>query len=100
MAYAVELTEYAESFLLDNVTSERVLERIERSVEMLAEYPEAGPSYNPDYAAARPPFPCRYLPLSGTPFTLYYLTDDEAQLVTVFDIEWTAGDLRARFTFV
>ena len=80
MAYAVELTEYAESFLLDNVTSERVLERIERSVEMLAEYPEAGPSYNP--------------------FTLYYLTDDEAQLVTVFDIEWTAGDPRARFTFV
>ena len=100
MAYAVELTDYAESFLLDNVTSERVLERIERSVEMLAEYPEAGPSYNPDYAAARSPFPCRYLPLSGTPFTLYYLTDDEAQMVTVFDIEWTAGDPRARFTFV
>lgn len=100
MAWRAELSAYAEAFVLRNVTSERVLARIESAVEMLREYPEAGPAYSPDYPAARPPFPCRYLPLSDTPFTLFYLVDTERQAVTVFDIEWSAGDPRHRFAFV
>ena len=100
MAWHAELTEYAEAFILENVTSERVLARIEGSVEMLREYPEAGALYSPDYPVAQPPFPCRYLPLSDTPFTLYYLVDAESQTVTVFDIEWTAGNPRRRFALV
>ena len=100
MAYSVKIAEYAETFILENVTSERVLRRIEDVAEMLGEYPSAVPQYNPDYAAARPPFPCRFLPLPDTPFTLYYLKDDDAREVIIFDIEWTAGDPRRRFSFV
>ncbi len=95
--FKVELTNSAELFLLENVTREETLARIEGSVRMLAEFPLAGPEYRPDYPAATPPFPCRYLPLPGTPFTLYYLVDETRSLVQVIDIEWTAGDPRRRF---
>ncbi len=95
--FKVELTDSAELFLLENVSREETLARIERSVEMLAEFPFAGPEYLPDYPAATPPFPCRYLPLSGTPFTLYYLVDEQRSLVQVIDIEWSAGNPKKRF---
>lgn len=98
MACRVELTEYAEQFISENVLTERVLGRFDDAVEMLAAYPYAGPAYAPTYPAATPPFPCRYYPLSDTPFTLYYLVDEERELVVVFDVEWSAGDPARRFS--
>ncbi len=95
--FKVELTDSVELFLLENVSREETLARIEQSVGMLAEFPFAGPEYRPDYPAATPPFPCRYLPLSDTPFTLYYLIDVQRALVQVIDIEWSAGDPKKRF---
>lgn len=97
MAYQVELTEYAEAFIMENISTERVFRRIEQAAQMLAAYPSAGAAYAPAYPAATPPFPCRYLPLADTPFTLYYTKDDEAEIVTIFDIEWSAGDPCRRF---
>ena len=35
MAYSVKIAEYAETFIIENVTSERVLRRIEDVAEML-----------------------------------------------------------------
>ena len=95
--FKVELTDSVELFLLENVNREETLARIEQSVGMLAEFPFAEPEYRPDYPAATPPFPCRYLPLSGTPFTLYYLIDEQRALVQVIDIEWSAGNPKKRF---
>ena len=95
--FKVELTNSVEPFILENVGREETLARIEQSVGMLAEFPFAGPEYLPDYPAATPPFPCRHLPLSGTPFTLYYLVDEQRSLVQVIDIEWSAGDPKKRF---
>lgn len=97
MAYQLELTQYAEDFLAANVTTERVLLKIEEVANLIAAYPNAGVSYNPDYVAARPPFPCRYFPVGDTPFTLYYIKDDGKEKVVVFDVEWSAGDPRRRF---
>ena len=70
---------------------------LEWAVEMLSAFPSLGPVYDPEYIAARPPFPCRYLPLPDTPFTLYYTVDEAALRVTIIDIEWSAGDPRKRF---
>lgn len=97
MAYQLELTQYAEDFLTENVTTERVLAKIEEATDLIAAYPSAGVFYNPDYQAAVPPFACRYFPVSDTPFTLYYIKDDDEQKVVIFDIEWSAGDPRRRF---
>lgn len=97
MPYAVEMSDWALDFIDKHVTRETVFARIEWAIDILGEYPAFGPSYEPGYAAARPPFPCRYLPLSDTPFTLYYVKDDESKKVTIIDIEWSAGDPLKRF---
>lgn len=97
MAWRLLITDGAKEFIRANVSKERVLEKIEDSMGLLAEYPGAGPAYMPSYAAALPPFPCRYFPVSDTPFTLYYVLDEDAETVTVIDIEWSAGDPKKRF---
>lgn len=96
-SYEVLLTGYAEEFLAENVRGARVLARVEDVLSLLADYPRLGPAYDSDYTAARPPFPCRRLPVSDTPFTLYYTVDDDAHAVTVFDVEWSGGDPTRRF---
>ncbi len=98
MRCEVLLTQSAEEFVEKNVTSERVLARIERACDLLADYPDMGTPYQASYPAAQPPFPCRTLALPDTPFTLYYLHDDEQ--VVVFSIEWSAGDPKKRFRLV
>lgn len=97
MSYNVEITDYASDFIEQNVALESVLRRFEWAVEMLSAFPSLGPVYDPEYIAARPPFPCRYLPLPDTPFTLYYTVDEAALRVTIIEIEWSAGDPRKRF---
>lgn len=95
--FEVLLTDYAETFLDENVLLERTLSRIEEAIQLLGAYPFAGSDYCPDYPAARPPFPCRHLHVSDTPFTLYYLVDEGTHTVTIFDVEWSSGDPRKRF---
>lgn len=98
MAYLVRLTEYAEGLLTEWITSERVFEKVEHTADLLAQYPALGHAYDPRCAAAAPPFPCRCIAVSDTPFTLYYLIDGDAQTVTIISIEWSAGDPAKRFT--
>lgn len=97
VAYVVELTEYAEGLLVERVTSERVLEKIEHTTDLLSQYPALGRAYDPQYAVAVPPFPCRCMAVADTPFALYYLIDDEAQTMVIISIEWSAGDPTKRF---
>lgn len=97
MGYNVEITDYAANFIEQNVALESVLRRFEWAVEMLSTFPFLGSVYDPEYITARPPFPCRYLPLPDTPFTLHYTVDETALCVTIIDIEWPAGDPRKRF---
>ncbi|MGN0287420.1 MAG: hypothetical protein ACI4B6_07110 [Atopobiaceae bacterium] len=95
--FDVLLSDWAETFLGENVLLERTLIRIAEALQLLGAYPFAGSDYCPDYPAARPPFPCRHMHVSDTPFTLYYVVDEDARTVTVFDVEWSSGDPSMRF---
>ena len=97
VSYKVEITDYALDFIERNVALKSALRRFEWAVEMLSAFPSLGPVYDPEYIAARPPFPCRYLPLPDTPFTLYYTVDEAAFRVTIVDLEGSPGVTRKRF---
>ena len=95
--YEVEYVERAISFLEENVWTEQVLDRIVRYVDLLSEFPDLGTPYNPDYPAAKPPFSCRSIAIPDTPFTLYYVKDDERLLVTIVYIEHQGANPEERF---
>ena len=97
MPCTVEVTEYAETFIEEHVTSLRVYERIVDCMRLIGDYPQIGRTYDPEYEAARPPFPCRHLPVSDTPFTLYYTYNVETNVATVICIAFSAGDPMRRF---
>ncbi len=97
MAYQLLVTEGVIDFIEQNVWSKRVYDRILECEEIAAQYPEAAPEYDPTYPAARPPFSCRRMVIPNTPFVFFYLIDDEAETVTVFSIQYAAGDPRKRF---
>ena len=91
-------TQSAIDFILSNVTSERVASRLFECRALLETAPDLGRCYDPEYPAARPPFPCRYIPVADTPFTLYYLKDEEARSIVIFCIEYQRADPNARFS--
>lgn len=62
-------------------------------------FPDLGTPYQPEYAAARPPFPCRAVAVPDTPFTLYYITLEEARTLVVIFIENQASDPNERFNW-
>lgn len=97
MAWDVQLGESAERFILDNVSFETTLGHIEQCCQLLSEFPDVGSPYEPTYPAAVPPFACRSIRVPDTPFTLYYLKDDQRHTVVVFAVEWSAGDPKKRF---
>lgn len=98
MSYEVRITEWVVGFIEKNIWNERVYDRVSECMQLIGEYPEMAVQYDPVYPAARPPFPCRRLVVSGTPFALYYVADDEAEAeaVTVFYMEYLAGNPRTR----
>ena len=95
--YTVFFTDSVLDFLDAHVTSERVLARIEAYEDLLASYPHLGSVYDPVYDAARPPIPCRHISVPETPFTLYYVVDDDAREVMVLYCDFSAGNPRERF---
>lgn len=97
--YEVEYVEQAVSFLEENVWTEQVFNRIVRYVDLLGEFPDLGTPYNPDYPAAMPPFPCRFIAVPDTPFTLYYVKDDERFIVTIIFIEHQGSNPEGRFSW-
>lgn len=99
MAYTVDYTENVIEFILTNISSERVYNRIDTYRLILAEFPEIGSPYQPYYPAAQTPFPCRWIAVPDTPFTLYYLIADDEEKVVVFHIEHQASDPRSRFSW-
>ena len=86
------------AFLVENIESPRVLERIEQQKSMLEFFPEMGRTYQPDYEAAYPSVPCRWVTVPDTPFTLYYHFDEKAQKVVIFYIEHQRMNPLGRFS--
>lgn len=84
-------------FMLSEVTSRKVYERIDAYRKVLTEFPYLGEEYDPYYEAARPPFPCRFVAVPGTPFALYYAVSETTKTVQVFAIEDQHRDPRGRF---
>ena len=86
------------SFLIESIESPRVLARIEQQKGMLELFPEMGRAYQPEYEAAYPSVPCRWVAVPDTPFTLYYHFDTEEQKVVVFYIEHQRMNPMGRFS--
>lgn len=97
MGYSVRETEYVVRFLMEHVRSRRVYDHVTRTRDLAGEYPDIGMPYDPEYPAARPPFPCRRLYVPDTPFALYYVKDDDARTVTFFYAEFASGNPSRRF---
>lgn len=86
------------AFLMENIESPRVLSRIEQQKSMLELFPEMGRTYQPEYEAAYPSVPCRWIAVPDTPFTLYYHFDEKAQTVVIFHIEHQRMNPAERFS--
>ncbi len=96
--WSVAYTKHAMSFIESNVTSERVARKIFQYRELLESFPDLGRPYDPDYPAARPPFPCRQISIPDTPFTLYYLKEEDNKRIVIFTIEYDRASPNARFS--
>lgn len=96
--WSVFYTQRAIDFIIDNVDSERVANKIFKYRELLESMPDLGRFYDPEYPAARPPFPCRCIAVSDTPFAIYYIKEEEARRVVIFCIEYQRVDPHARFS--
>lgn len=97
--YVVEYVSEVEEFILKNVWSERVYSKIVSYVDLLSEFPDMGTPYNPEYPAAVPPFPCRFIAVPDTPFTLYYIKLAELKKVVIIYIENQSADPNSRFNW-
>lgn len=95
--WCASYTESVLNFIEKNVTSERVARKIFHYREQLELFPDMGAPYDPVYPAARPPFPCRSISISDTPFTLFYLKLEEEKRVIIFCIEYDRTDPNSRF---
>lgn len=93
-------TRHAIDFIKNNVTSRRVADKIFECRALLETAPDLGRVYDPEYPAARPPFPCRCLPISDTPFTLYYLKNEREKEIVVFSVDYQRGNPNTRFSFI
>lgn len=85
-------------FLVEEVASKRVYDRIDAYRHILASFPEIGGIYDPEYPAAIPPVPCRCVPIPGTAVTLYYALDKAKKTIVVLCFEWQRADPLARFS--
>lgn len=97
--YEVIYSKSVLSFMLDTITSKRVYEKVDSYRHLLAAFPELGTPYQPEYAAARCPFPCRCIPVPDTPFTIYYGIDDEHRTIEVFYMEHQNANPHERFSW-
>lgn len=90
-------THAAITFIKENVTSKRIACKLFEYRELLECFPDLGNSYEPTYPAARPPFPCRVAAVPDTPFSIYYLKDEDAKQAVIFAIEFQRTDPNVRF---
>ena len=95
--YEVAYTRSVVDFMMAEIESERVYDKVVVYRRALALFPDIGRRYDPHYEAARPPFPCRFIAVPDTPFTLYYTKDDARRRVVVFHIEHQRADPGVRF---
>lgn len=96
--WKVAYTQSAIRFIGDNVESERIARKIFAYRELLESFPDLGHAYDPIYPAAKPPFPCRALSVPDTPFTLYYLKDEDAHRIIIFCVDFQRADPNACFS--
>lgn len=93
-------TQSAIDFIIEHAASEHVASKLFEYRRLLQDYPDLGKAYDPDYPAARPPFDCREIHVPDTPFTLYYLKNEEERLVVIFCIEFQRAQPNSRFSGV
>lgn len=96
--WTARYTRSAEDFIAEHARTKKIAERLFEYRAMLQAFPGLGRPYDPSYPAARPPFPCRVLPVPDTPFDIYYIKDDGERTVTIFAVEFKASDPRGRFS--
>ena len=99
MEYSAYYTDEAIQSIIESVSSDRVLTHIEHLRELLQTTPELGRVYDPEYPASRPPFECRVIAVPDSPFSLYYVVDEDAQEVIIFHIENQRMDPTERFAY-
>ncbi len=87
-------------FIQENITSERVVRKLFDYRELIESQPYIGRAYDPEYAAARPPFPCRFVTVPDTPFTIFYFLDEDEHHIVHFCIEYQRKDPNARFSSI
>lgn len=91
-------TQSAIDFIMQHVSSERVARKLFEYRDLLEQFPDLGAPYQPDYPAAIPPFPCRCIAVPDTPFSLYYLKQEDRRRIVVFCVEFQRQDPNARFS--
>lgn len=93
-------TQSVVDFITANVSSKRVADKIFEYRKLLESVPDLGRPYDPDYPAARTPFPCRVVIIPDTPFSLYYIKESESKRIIIFCIEYQRIDPNARFSHI
>ncbi len=92
--YEVSLTDEA-VYAYASIAPDRIYERVGELIDTLARFPYYGQVYEPYYAAAQSPVPCRVLFCAQ--YGIYYCVDDVRREVTVLAIEDERRDPRRRF---
>lgn len=93
--YEVALTDEA-VYAYASIALDRIYERVGELIGTLAQFPYYGQVYEPYYAAAQLPVPCRVLFCAQ--YGIYYCVDDATRTVTVLAIEDERRDPRRRFS--
>lgn len=89
---------YSEYFQeqLDQV-SDKLFERIDRSIALLETMPGLGREYEPEYEADLPPFSRRFMVVPRTTKCLYFTVDEDARVLRFFLLDDTRRNPQARF---
>lgn len=98
--WKVSYTRHAVSFIKNNIKNKRIAEQVFGYRKLLETMPDLGRNYDPEYPAAKPPFPCRYIAIPDTPFTMYYLKNEATQEIVIFSIDHQRKNSEAWFAFV
>ncbi len=95
--YNAVITEDVWDFFDENVYSEKVSNKILETIDLLENFPEIGRVYDPEYLAAKPPFACRSIPISDSPFVIYYFISEKDSEVVIFSMQFQRANPNERF---
>ena len=82
--FDIQLTDEA-VYAFADITSQETCDRISALIDFTALHPFYGQEYDPYYAAAQPPIPCRVFYCGR--YGVYYHVDEKRHQITVMAIE-------------